>query len=245
MKILLTNDDGIQSEGLRILADACLELGHEVFVVAPSFQQSAVSQGITVHNPFKITQNHDNFSDVFCYHVDGKPADTVKVAIEFLNLKPDLVISGVNNGPNLGTDILYSGTVGAATEASIYSIPAIAISTDFHNFEMARNELKSLLAFIIKEKMYKAGLVLNINFPAKAFKKSKGIVIARQGVRFFAASFRQEEDKHWFEGEFVDVENAEDSDVFKFYQGYTTITPIDLDRLNVDHFNYLSQKFNN
>lgn len=228
MNILIVNDDGIHAKGIKLLIEAVKALG-KVYVVAPKTQQSAVSQGITIHEPLSIDEEY-LFADVEAWSISGKPADCVKVALEYLRLPIDVVISGVNDGPNLGTDILYSGTVAAATEACVFNIPSIAISTDFGSWEIVENELSFLLNYIFENNLPKIGIVLNANFQLREFKTSKGIVFTRQGHRIFSAKFRHDNGQYWQEGNWVPTDNKADTDVHAVSHGYISITPLQIDR---------------
>ena len=241
MKILIVNDDGINAEGIRHLVNAAKEYG-EVFVVAPMTQQSAVSQGITVHEPIEIKRYQDKFEDVVSYAISGKPADCVKVAIEYLHLDVDLVLSGVNDGPNLGTDILYSGTGAGASEACVFNLPAVSFSTDFGHFDIVEKELKDTLGYVINNDLPKNGTVINVNFPLNQYTESKGIKFTYQGKRIFSAKFRHDNGKYWQEGNWIKVENYEGSDVCAVTDGYISISPIKLDRTDYDYLENLRKK---
>lgn len=236
MNILVTNDDGIHARGIFHLIEVAKQFG-TVYVVAPKTQQSAISQAITIHEPLQIDEEDGMFGGIAAaYSISGKPADCIKVALEYLRFDIDLVLSGVNDGPNLGTDILYSGTVAAASEASVFNIPSIAFSTDFGHFDMVEKELSRTLAYILDEDLARSGIIVNVNFPLNPHKTSKGIRISRQGRRIFNASFRHEEGKYWQEGAWVFVKNGEESDVVAVSEGYTSITPLGIDRTHREEF---------
>ncbi|WP_459128607.1 5'/3'-nucleotidase SurE [Guggenheimella bovis] len=241
MNILVVNDDGIKADGIKILAEVAKNFG-TVYVVAPKSQQSAVSMGLTIHEPLEIDRAEPLSPDTFAWDISGKPADCVKVAREYLRLPIDLVLSGVNDGPNLGTDILYSGTVAAATEAVIYDIPAIAFSTDFGHFDIAKNLLSETLEYILEKKLSSPGIVLNVNFPLREFNHSKGIKITTQGTRLFSAKFRHENGMYWSEGSLLTTENDENTDVFACSNGYTSITPLGFDRTDYKEVEALKER---
>lgn len=240
MKILVTNDDGINARGIKILTEAAMNFG-EVYVVAPKTQQSAVSQGITIHNPISI-EEYDYITGTRAWTVGGKPADCVKVAMEYLHLKPDLVLSGVNDGPNLGTDILYSGTVAAASEAAVFKIPAVAISTDFGAFDIVEREISDVLSFLIVNDIPAPGTLVNVNFPVNAFNSSLGFKFTKQGERFFSAKYRHDEGMYWQEGNWVRSENDVDSDVKACENGYISVSPLGIDRTDSDVLNSWKSK---
>lgn len=229
MNILVTNDDGIQSKGIALLIEAARAFG-EVYVVAPSSQQSAVSQGLTIHEPLQIEQMDHLFADTTSYAISGKPADCIKVALEYLRFPIDMVFSGVNDGPNLGTDILYSGTVAAASEASIFNIPSVAFSTDFGCFSIVEDELRSTISYVFEHQLPTSGRIVNVNFPLNKYRRSKGYRLTTQGMRIFSAKFRHDEGKYWQEGDWVDVHNEKNTDVTAVTEGYISITPLGTDR---------------
>lgn len=234
MNILIVNDDGIDARGIELLVKAAKPYGR-LFVVAPKDQQSAVSQGITIHEPLQIDEEVDKFPDVQAWSISGKPADCVKVAIEYLRLDIDLVLSGINDGPNLGTDILYSGTVAGASEAAIFNIPSIALSTDFGSWEIAEREIAEVLEYLIKGDQLKAGVIMNVNFQLREHRKSNGIRWTRQGYRIFSAKFRHDNGRYWQEGDWVPTENLADTDVTAVTEGFISITPLGIDRTIDDH----------
>ena len=229
MNILIVNDDGIRARGIQLLVKAASRYG-KLFIVAPKTQQSAVSQGITIHEPLQIDEEPDLFPEHMAWSISGKPADCVKVALEYLRLDIDLVLSGVNDGPNLGTDILYSGTVAGATEASIFNIPSIALSTDFGSWEIAEREIDEVLSYIMNADFLYPGLILNVNFQLQSHRQAKGIRWTRQGHRIFSAKFRHDNGRYWQEGNWVETENKLDSDVSAVTEGYISITPLGVDR---------------
>lgn len=229
MNILIVNDDGINAKGIELLVEAARPYG-KLFLVAPKTQQSAVGQGITIHEPLRIDEEPDKFPDVKAWSISGKPADCVKVALEYLRLDIDLVLSGVNDGPNLGTDILYSGTVAGATEAVIFNIPSIALSTDFGSWEIAEREIGPVLEYLIEDDHLHPGVILNVNFQLQEHRKAKGIRWTKQGHRIFSAKFRHDNGRYWQEGNWLPTENNEDTDVAAVSAGYISITPLGIDR---------------
>lgn len=232
-KILITNDDGIEAEGIQLLVAIAKEYG-DVLVVAPKTEQSAMSQGITVHTPISIARLEEGYYGMDAWTITGKPADCVKVAMDHLNFKPDFVFSGINNGPNLGTDVLYSGTVGAALEAIVYGIPAVAFSCPSGDFSVAQTELHRVIDYIFEKDLWGTDAVLNVNFPIHGGTTSNGIRLTKQGHRFIAAEYRQEEDKYWQLGRLVHQVNEPDTDVTACEEGYISITPLGIDRTRYD-----------
>ena len=176
MKILVVNDDSIHAPGIAYLAEAAAELG-EVWVVAPDEQCSALSQKLTLREALTVEKVKDFPAPVkAAYQIGGTPVDCVKVALDYiLKEKPDLVLSGINNGYNVGFDIAYSGTLGAAFEAARHGIPAIALSTAREShLPYAQPYLVSILGELIREKQER-WCVWNVNFPAMIADGHKGI----------------------------------------------------------------------
>ncbi len=230
MNILVTNDDGISSKGIALLIEKAKYFG-DVYVVAPQTQQSAVSQGLTIHEPIQINKENKPFEDVVAaYSVSGKPADCVKVALEYLRFDIDLVLSGVNDGPNLGTDILYSGTVAAASEACVFNIPSIAFSTDFGYYDIVERELEKTISFIFKNDMLSPDTIINVNFPLNNNEDSKGFKFTNQGKRIFSAKFRHDNGKYWQEGDWVEKVQNKNTDVMAAKEGYISISPLSIVR---------------
>ncbi len=188
MRILLTNDDGIEAEGLKHLANFAKKLG-EVCVCAPKTQQSAKSMSIEIHNTYEV-KKVDIFGDIEAYSIDSTPADCVRVALLGMKKQFDLVISGINNGPNLGGDIHYSGTVAAAFEAAKSGIKAVAVSTAFQSFENAVNNLDRVFGEIQGRRMLDFSDVLNVNFP----KCGEEILITKMGPAIYSDEFEFLED---------------------------------------------------
>lgn len=243
MRILITNDDGVNAKGIYFLTKE-LEAHHECIVVAPDKQRSAAGHSITLHRPITVKKVKLEGIKSMVYSVDGKPADCVKVAIEkLLNEKVDLIISGINNGYNLGTDVLYSGTVSAAVEGAIYKIPSIAVSVDFD----ADEEYLKRAAKISKEiaersfNNLKDDVVLNVNIPKD--ETNKGIRVCILGNRVYKNAYIEEDTDNEYERRFqlagtVMDNDDENSDVFYIKKGYITVTPLHYDLTN---FNIIAQ----
>lgn len=169
MKILLTNDDGITSEKLLYTKEILEKFG-TVYVVAPRTQMSAKSMSLTIGG-----STFEKF-DEFTYAVDGTPVDCVKFAHAVLRLNPDLVVSGTNNGYNIGIDTLYSGTVGAVKQAQYYGYETIALSADRKGNSLMEQELEKSINYIFDNKLLSKEHTLNVNFPREKFEKSNGII---------------------------------------------------------------------
>ncbi len=221
MKILITNDDGIKAPGIAVLAQLASKYA-EVYVVAPHTNNSAVSHGITMRRALK-SYPHSIEGAVQAIGIDGTPADCVKYALAHLKINPDLILSGINDERNVGTDVLYSGTVSGAIEANLRGYPAMAISTTDSNFEIVRAYLPDIL-----EKLLSSPLMLdttiNINFPS--LEKPKGVKVTTVGISRYDECYVEEEDGHRLSGPFVDIDQPEDTDVKSVIGGYITITPL-------------------
>lgn len=184
MKILLTNDDGIEAEGLRHLVNWAKTKG-EVSVFAPKFQQSGKSHSIEIHNCYEVKKRDIFGKDIETYSVDSTPADCVRIATLGMKKKFDLVISGINCGPNLGGDIEYSGTVGACFEAAKSGIKAMAVSTAFTSFDNAVKNIDRVFAEIQKRRMFGYTEILNVNIP----EEGDEILITKMGEAIYSDEF--------------------------------------------------------
>lgn len=221
MKLLISNDDGIFAAGIRALANTMAAAGHQVWVVCPDRERSATGHGLTLHKPIRAEQIEGVFhADVQAWTCSGTPSDSVKLALgAILESPPDMVLSGINQGANLGTDVLYSGTVSAAMEGVIEGIPAIAFSlTSFasRDFTPATQFAQKLIAALASAPL-PAPMLLNVNVPAVAPDKITGSIIARQGVRRYIDLFEKRIDPrgktyYWLAGEALEaVDHSEDS----------------------------------
>ena len=230
--ILVTNDDGIYTDGIYWLWEAVKDFGNAL-VVAPDTEKSAVGHAITITNPLrtKYVNRRGGFSG---YAVNGTPADCVKIAVRsILKSPPDLVVSGINYGANVGTNVIYSGTVSAATEGTILGIPSIAVSIDSHHpkdfksaMDTTQNTLKKVLKFGLPE-----GTLLNVNVPDIPDEKIKGIRITTQGNAYFKDRFEKREDPrgnnyYWMTGESIDPDSSGNTDNRALKDGYISVTPI-------------------
>ncbi|MGC8876442.1 5'/3'-nucleotidase SurE [Thermus sp.] len=232
MRILVSNDDGIFSPGIKALGLAMRALG-EVYVVAPDVEQSAVGHGITVRRPlrFKHTQSA-GFGEIPAYRVDGTPADCVVLGVHLLG-RPDLLVSGINLGVNLGLDLTHSGTVAAALEGTSLGIPSIAFSLDTSgeelNFAHAA-EWAVRIAGRVGERGLPKGVLLNVNFPAGA---PRGLRVTRLSTHHFEDTVVERLDPegrpyYWIAGTPVG-EEEEGTDLWAVRRGYISLTPVSLD----------------
>lgn len=232
MNILVVNDDGYQAEGIKLLVDSIKDYGN-IFVMSPETQQSGASHCITLHTYVKIHER-DNFGeDVKAWSIEGTPADCVIYALKYLKLDIDLVVSGINDGPNLGTDTIYSGTLAGATEALVQNIPAVAFSADFDNFAFVKKDIKNVINLIFDNELYSTDYVLNVNFPTKAYDEIKGIKVTEQGVRLFKHAFEEEGDRIWARGWWGDATNEPNTDVYAFENGYVSLCPMGISRAHL------------
>ncbi len=231
-KILITNDDGIYAPGIFALWEAMDALG-DVVVVAPDTEKSAVGHAITISDPIRIQEitRREGFKG---YAVKGTPADCVKIAVQgILDSPPDIVISGINAGANVGNNIIYSGTVSAATEGTMLKIPSIAISLDAvrgGNYEPAKTVAQRVVHQVL-DRGLPEGVLLNVNVPNIPITDIQGIKITKQGNIFFKDWFEGREDPrghqyYWMTGKIVDPDSDENCDGVALSQGYVSITPI-------------------
>ncbi|MDD2553810.1 MAG: 5'/3'-nucleotidase SurE [Desulfotomaculaceae bacterium] len=238
MKILISNDDGIQAAGLNALRES-LQDQHQVYVVAPDRERSATGHKITLDRPLRVKEWTYPGTDTIGWEVDGTPADCVKLGLEaLLPESPDLVISGINFGPNLSTDVLYSGTVSAAVEGMINDIPSIAISLasyEFYDFSFSSEIIKKVVSIV--DGQLSSHTLLNINTPPCA---PRGIKVTRLGHRRYVNIFDKRIDPRgrvyfWMGGEPFDLDRDDpETDVWAIREGYISITPIQFDLTDID-----------
>jgi 5'-nucleotidase len=235
MKILVTNDDGIHARGITILAEELCKIG-TVTVVAPDRERSAVGHALTLHHPLRAMEMSPSV-----FAIDGTPTDCVNLGLHnLMDFKPDLVVSGINRGANLGDDVTYSGTVSAAMEATLMGIPAFAVSlvtgmTDGNYFPAA--VFASKLAQKIFENGLPADTFLNVNIPDRPDCELLGPMITRQGKRRYEGLIVDKIDPrgrkyYWIgngEQTFMDIEGT---DYYAVSRGYISITPLHLDLTN-------------
>jgi len=235
MRILVTNDDGYLAIGLRVLATAAAELG-DVRIVAPDREQSATSHSLTLHFPLRVRR-----TDRGVLVVDGTPTDCVVLAVgELLEERPDFVLSGVNHGPNLGDDVLYSGTVAAAMEATILGIPAVAVSytgKDYESLETWQPLLAGLLRQLLVREDFPRETLFNVNLPAVTPGEVAGIRITTLGRRAYVGSLTRAQDPNgreyfWIGGGESTWWGSDESDFRAVHDRYVSVTPLHLDLTN-------------
>lgn len=231
MNILLSNDDGIQSEGLTALENTLNRVG-EIFTVAPDRAQSSMSHALTLHRPLRANELAPRR-----FAVDGTPVDCVKLALTgLLPVRPDLVISGINKGPNLGDDVLYSGTVSAAIEGALLGLPAIAVSlVTFKDFDFrAAAEFTATLVERIVERGMAPKTLLNVNVPPVAKEDLKGWRLTRMGKRHYSETIVERVDPrggkyYWIGGDDLGFADEQGTDCKIVAEGYISVTPLQVD----------------
>jgi 5'-nucleotidase len=235
MIILVSNDDGIHSEGLHALEAALQKLG-EIYTVAPDREQNAVSHALTLHRPLRIEEVAPRR-----FAVNGTPTDCINLAVKgFLPVRPNLVVSGINKGANLGDDITYSGTVSAAIEGSLLGIPSIAVSLvlrekPFH-FAAAAEFTAVLAAEVISQGM-PTDTLLNVNVPNLPRSEMKGYRLTRQGKRRYAETIDARIDPrgkkyYWIGGDDLGFDPDEGTDCVAVHEGFISVTPLHVDLTN-------------
>ena len=239
MNILITNDDGIRADGIIELAKE-LAKTHNIYVVAPDTQRSATGHAITIHNPIMVNKEYidDNIS---AYSISGTPAVCVKIGVEalFKEVNIDMVLSGINNGPNLGTDVIYSGTVSAAIEGFVQNKPSIAFSlNEFNVSKEVYSQVSKHASKIVNDIKDKLNIlndcILNVNIPNG---EVKGTKITRLGERKYENVLEERVSPHgkryfWIGGKVKELEQENDSDIIAIEEGYITITPVNIDMTN-------------
>jgi 5'-nucleotidase len=235
MNILVSNDDGILAPGLTILANACRQVG-QVTVVAPDREQSGTSHSLTLHRPLRPARTPDG-----AYQVDGTPTDCVLLAIgALMPERPDFVFSGINHGPNMGEDVLYSGTVSVAMEAVTLGVPGIALSFASREPQLLASyevTLIRLIRQITEIKAFPPETLLNINIPKREASAVKGIRVTKLGSRFFSSSITRMNDPwgrevYWIGGGDVTWTGDAQTDHQALKEGYISVTPLHMDLTN-------------
>lgn len=249
--ILVTNDDSIHAKGIKELVSVAKTFG-QVIVVAPDKPQSGMGHAITISNPLRI-QKHDGFEEVMAYECSGTPVDCVKIAIfEILKRKPDLLLSGINHGENSSTNVLYSGTMSAAIEGAMESIPSIGFSLADFDADADFEATKSISSKIIKNVILNGlpkNTCLNVNVPKLRLKDIKGIKVCAQAHAYWDDKFDSRLDQfgrpyYWLTGDFSDIDKREDTDLFALKNGYASVVPTHFDLTNyqvLENLKYLEK----
>lgn len=259
IKILISNDDGIFALGVRTLANTLAQAGYQVTVVCPDRERSATGHGLTLHRPIRANIVEDFFNPkITAWSCSGTPSDCVKLALSTLiNSRPDFIISGINHGSNLGTDVLYSGTVSAAMEGIIEGIPSIAMSlASFSSSQFKPGaDFACRLIQQLSDHPLPDSTLLNVNIPPVAADAIAGVMLTRQGLRRYIENFEKRLDPrgksyYWLAGELVtDIEQPEHihlpshipTDVQGIQQNYITLTPLQYNLTDVISFEYLQK----
>jgi 5'-nucleotidase len=247
LKVLISNDDGIHANGIQTLARR-LGQQYEVYVVAPDRERSATGHALTLHKPIRIEEVDLKFPGVKqAFAVSGTPSDCVKLALNaLLDVEIDVLVSGINHGPNLGSDVIYSGTVSAALEGAIHGLPSIAVSlvngfekmADFsHGADFIANFLPTAM-----EKGIPAKSILNVNIPAVSLHHIAGVKVAELGTRMYTDSYERRIDPRggvyfWLAGEIIETGESDESDVEAIRNNMVSISPV---HYNLTNFNALT-----
>ena len=236
--ILISNDDGIDADGIKALANEIKRFA-EIYVIAPNTQMSAVGHSITMSSPIRYTK-HLIEKDLYGFAVDGTPADAVKLGVRTIlkDKKIDLCISGINQGSNVAINIIYSGTVSAATEGTILGIPSIAVSLTsytYKDFSVAANSLR--LAKMILKNGLPHGTILNVNVPAVPKEKIKGVRVTKKGKSYWDDWYESRLDPNkreyfWLTGKMLKLDKTIDFDQKAVDENYISVTPIHYDLTN-------------
>ncbi len=253
MKILLCNDDGVHAHGLKEMYRELKKIGN-VWVVAPLEEKSTTGHSLTIHKPLRMIPMGERF-----FGVNGSPADCVYLGIrEVIRGMPDLVVSGINRGGNLGQDVYYSGTVSAAREACILGLPALAVSL---SVDFSRGTPESKLHYSTAAKMSVRILknpkfnklpkhtLLNLNVPDLPLSRIKGVRLARQGFRYYSGSILKRtdhrgKDYYWVGGRYKGFREEENSDCVTVDSGYVSVTPLKLDCTDFHFLEEMQRKWN-
>jgi 5'-nucleotidase len=236
MKILVTNDDGINADGLWSLVSQLKKIG-KVTVVAPDREQSGVGTSISLHDPIRVTKIHEKIPGIDTYSVEGTPADCVIMAIRVVMKQGiDLVVSGINQGPNCGYDVFLSGTVGAALQGFFYSIPSIAASMnsfDEPHFETGARITSAVAEYVVGHKIT-GKMLLNVNIPALPLKEVRGIEVTRLGEKSYSAGIQTgndgRRDYYWILHRGTDVGVTKGTDMWALKHKMVSVTPLRFSR---------------
>jgi len=237
--ILITNDDDINSPGIAALVEAVKHLGR-VVVVAPDKPQSGMGHAITIGFPLRMRQVH-LFEGVESWTTSGTPVDCVKLAVDkVLKGKPTICLSGINHGANHSINVIYSGTMSAAMEASIENIPSIGFSMMDYNYDADLSAAKHYVTKIVTEVLSKKQVnhfLLNVNIPSGSMDKIKGIKLCKQAYAKYDEEFEERIDPHkkkyyWLTGVFKNFDKAKDTDVWALQNNYVSVVPVQFDLTN-------------
>ncbi|MCO5233503.1 MAG: 5'/3'-nucleotidase SurE [Chitinophagales bacterium] len=250
--ILVTNDDGIISPGIKALVEVASEFG-QVVVVAPDSPQSGMGHAITLENVLRIERVHLFGDEILAYQCSGTPVDCVKIAInKIIKKKPDLCLSGINHGSNSSINVIYSGTLSAAMEASIDGVKAIGFSLLDYSFEADFQGAQHFARLIIQqilENGLPSGCLLNVNIPKLPVNDILGVKVCRQAMAQWEEEYDERIDPrggtyYWLTGKFVNYDNGEDTDEWALANGYVSIVPVEYDLTNQHGIRFLNKHWN-
>lgn len=255
MNILLSNDDGILANGIRALMEA-LAPHYDVYVVAPDRERSAAGHSLTLHSPLRVEEVEPKYGTKRCWMTTGTPGDCVKIGVNAILSNeelPDLVISGINHGPNLGGDILYSGTVSCAMEGALLGIPSIAVSlaslrTDYEDFVLAAEFIVHMIKKLENYKM-PPKTVLNVNVPGLEKDDIAGVAVTELGRRMFTDTYERRVDPrgkvyYWMAGELINEPEDATTDIAAVRNNKISITPITYDMTRKGFMTELDNELN-
>jgi 5'-nucleotidase len=244
MKILMANDDGMFAVGISVLAKALSNEGHEVYIVAPDQERSAAGHSLTLHTPLRVNEIKPLYGAKRCWTTNGTPGDCVKIAINAIleeNELPDIVITGINHGPNLGSDIIYSGTVSSAVEGAVMGYPSIAVSLcgEEYKDENFYYSAEFIVKFLkkLKDINFPKRTILNINIPGCPEDKISGVVVTSLGAKTYTNEYEKRIDPrgkayYWMAGELVKEGKNDRTDINAIRWNKVSITPITYDMTN-------------
>jgi 5'-nucleotidase len=239
--ILITNDDGITAPGIKALIEAVKDLG-KVIIVAPDKPQSGMGHAITIGHPLRLARVQ-TFGDIEAYQCSGTPVDCVKLAVDkVLHRKPDMCLSGINHGANHSINVIYSGTMSAALEASIESIPSIGFSLLDYSIEADFTGAAYYAKLLVKQLLGKKidrHLCLNVNIPPAPKELLNGLKLCRQAYAKYEERFDERNDPHgrkyyWLTGEFQNFDKGKDTDVWALENNYISVVPVQFDLTNYE-----------
>src|SRR5438045_7036030 len=237
--ILITNDDGVTAPGIMNLVEAVKDLG-KIIVVAPDKPQSGMGHAITIGQPLRLHKIH-SIENVEAWQCSGMPVDCVELAVDkMLHRKPDLCLSGINHGANHSINVIYSGTMSAAVEAAIESIPSVGFSLLDYNIEADFSGSRKYVRIIVQKLLQKKQdkhMVLNVNIPALPAELIRGIKVCRQAYAKYEEDFIERNDPngrryYWLTGEFVNFDKGKDTDVWALANQYVSVVPVPFDLTN-------------
>ena len=256
MRILISNDDGIAANGIRVLAEA-LTKENEVYMVAPDRERSAAGHSLTMNTPLRVEELEPRFGLKRTWVTSGTPGDCIKIALSVIlkkEEKPELIISGINHGPNLGVDILYSGTVSCALEGAMRGYPSIAVSLasmkcEYEDFKIPAQFIADFIPNIQKIEFPKKS-ILNINIPRIDKEDISGIAITKLGNRMFTDSYEKRIDPrgktyYWLAGELVKCEADDNTDINAIRNNKISITPVTFEMTHKSIMGNLEKAFCN